>query len=118
MFIPCTNKGCYEETEALLDTESNVVNCTTCGNEIKVPQTTKATLKSLGQIKRQVKSGIHIECAKCGYEDRPLLQGSNAATAVVCRKCKEPLKVHGSLIQALKLMKDQYGENLGDQDNI
>jgi len=115
MFIECTNKGCYASEEQLLDPEENEVYCVECGETINVPPTTKALLKSLGQIKKAVKSGIQYTCKSCNFTGKPLLKKMAGTThAAYCRKCDAQLDVHPSFIQALKLMKEEYGD--GDKD--
>ncbi len=88
--INCTNKGCHKESEAVLNTETNEVECGECGKNIDVPFSTKAAMKGIGQIKRAKKSeqAFSVECKKCKKVFVPALdQDKN----IICGKCSERL---------------------------
>lgn len=88
--IYCTNKGCSKESEALLNTETDEVECAECGKSINVPYSTKASLKSIGQIRRTKKSekAFSVECKKCNKIEVPVI---DANKNIVCGKCKVKL---------------------------
>lgn len=84
--IHCTNKGCRKESEALLNTETNEVECAECGKNIDVPSMTKVSMLGIGQIKRTKKSekAFSVECKKCKKVSVPAL---NDDKDIVCGKC-------------------------------
>lgn len=109
MYLNCTNKGCYANDEHCLDEEENEVYCIECGEQVNVPSTTKAILKSLRQIKRRVKSGVQFTCKQCNTTDKPMLKKMGDEQMVAaCRKCEAQLEIHPSFIQAMKVMKEEY----------
>jgi len=88
--IYCSNKGCGKESEVLLNTENDEVECGECGKNIAVPYSTKASLKSMGQIKRTKKSdkAFSVECKKCNKISVPVLDKDKN---IVCGKCNMKL---------------------------
>ena len=89
--LRCDNKGCCQESQALLDVKTDEVLCSECGKSIKnVTSFTKIQMKSIGQIKRTVaaKKSFSIKCNKCLKDDQPIL-GAN--DILLCPNCKEEL---------------------------
>lgn len=89
-FLQCRNKGCGEETEALLNDKNQVI-CAKCSKEITdVNDFVKRSMKDLGQVskKRGPEPGA-VKCASCGEESLPVkLAGSKEYS---CGKCKKQL---------------------------
>lgn len=103
MLLTCTNKGCYSQDNHLLDLESNTVLCVDCGKQVSVSTPTLGILKSMGQVKRSVKSGIQSVCKACKTQDNPVLKKLNGKVLyAVCRKCGENLNMHPSFVEAMK----------------
>lgn len=88
--IHCTNKGCRKESEAVLNTETDEVECMECGKNIDVPSMTKKSMLTIGQIKRTKKSekAFSVECKKCKKISVPSL---NENKEIICGKCGEML---------------------------
>lgn len=85
--IYCDNKGCGRDMEPLLNVETNSVECTECGREVKsVHQFTKTQMKSLGQIKRdnKVKEAFSVQCKTCVKENAPILGPNQEILCSVC----------------------------------
>jgi ribosomal protein L34E len=91
MLIWCNNKKCGKNSEATIDKTTGEVYCAECDREIAgVSSFTKATLKSLGQVKQSVKEAYSMKCASCKNEQLP---GLNADGKFVCRKCQKEILV-------------------------
>lgn len=93
--ICCDNKECGQTTEALLDKETDEVYCAApkCGKVIKsVTPFAKASMRTMGQFKRTVKSqeAFAVKCEGCQKMSRPKLNKN----ALVCPHCG---KEHTSL---------------------
>jgi hypothetical protein len=85
----CDNKGCGEYQAPLLDTETDEVICSECGKPINnLTKFAKTTLRTLGQVKRAVKSqkAFSVECPACKKSAPPVL-GPNRE--ILCAHCKE-----------------------------
>ena len=103
MLLSCTNKGCYSQDNHLLDLDTNTVLCVECGKEVAVSKPTLGILKTMGQVKRSVKSGIQSVCKACKSTDNPVLKKLNGKVYyAVCRKCGEKLDMHPSFVEAMK----------------
>jgi NMD protein affecting ribosome stability and mRNA decay len=103
MLLSCTNKGCYAQDNHLLDLTTNKVLCVDCGKEVVVSKPTLGILKSMGQVKRSVRSGIQSICKACKTQDNPVLKKLNGKVMIAaCRKCGEKLDMHPSFIEAMK----------------
>lgn len=119
MILQCTNKGCFASGEHLLDDKAGdngegQVICIECGESINVPRTTKVILKSLGQIRKNVATGLQFLCKECGTRDRPILKKmSKTQTIAVCKKCSKQLEIPPSFIQALKFIKVDSDDGAG-----
>lgn len=101
--ITCTNKGCGETMEPLLDVNSNEAMCTACGKIVPgVTQFAKIQMKSLGQVKKtkEVRSAFALVCSKCNTKMSPnVING-----IVVCSNCGESLEktVSKPILHAIK----------------
>jgi len=88
--ICCDNKGCYQSMEPLLDTNTNEVICTECGQPIKsVTQFTRIQMKSLGQIKKSAPASkaFSVECRFCGSVSPPTKKDKK----LYCSSCNRHL---------------------------
>ncbi len=104
-YICCDNKGCYETTEALLNTKTNEVHCRKCGEIIKnITYFTKVQLKSMGQVMKNTgeKAAFAAVCYKCGKKNTPKL---SKQARLLCAECGEDItdKIPGPIAQAIKL---------------
>lgn len=85
--IFCDNKGCKKpEQEPLLDVATNKVYCSECGGEIKSVTTfAKASMRGMGQVKREAKSqqAFSVKCNGCSKTNQPLLK----KTLLLCPNC-------------------------------
>jgi hypothetical protein len=75
--LQCTNKGCYETTDAQLDLETNNVYCTSCDKPIEnITAITKNQLKFSGQIKKPNKKaeGFSVKCDHCHNQGQPIVK--------------------------------------------
>lgn len=89
--IHCTNKGCGHQTEALLNENTDQVECRDCGKEIaNITSFAKVQLKSLGQVSRRFKTqeAFSVKCTTCQKEVPPKLSKSQE---IVCGACASPL---------------------------
>lgn len=111
MILQCTNKGCYASGEHLLEEKAGPkgdgqVICIECGEVCEFPRTTKVILKSLGQVRKQVSTGLQFLCKECGTKDRPVIKKLSATQSIaMCKNCDKQLNIHPSFIQALKFIK-------------
>lgn len=84
----CDNKGCGKENEPLLDVASDKVHCSTCGKVIEgVTSFTKVSMKSIGQVKRTIKTqtAYSVLCEGCKESNQPLLEKNK----LICPSCKK-----------------------------
>jgi len=85
--ICCDNKGCFQNMEPMLDTNTDEVICTECGKIIKsVTNFTKTQMKSLGQTKKAPppSKAFSVECRFCGAVAPPIKKGKQ----VYCSSCQ------------------------------
>ena len=113
MIIGCTNKGCFAQEEHLLNEADDTVYCLKCHGVVNVPRTTKATLRTLKQLKRPSKKGLSFQCQHCKVIDRPLLKTlANKVTVAVCKSCGQVLEnVPAPFIEALKIVGPEMDGN-------
>jgi ribosomal protein L34E len=73
--INCDNKGCYKESEALLDKSTKNVHCNECGEVIKnITIFAKKQLESIGQVKRHNSNQAYaLHCKNCNKKAVPKL---------------------------------------------
>lgn len=100
MLIQCTNKGCMQTTNALLDTKTLEVICQECGEPIaNVSESMKRTLKSFGQIIRDdSRKAFMMACRNCHANREVVLDQDNNT---VCGVCHQPINVHLAMKQAI-----------------
>ena len=100
MLISCDNKGCMQQTSALLNTKTLEVICGSCGKAIKsISEPMKRTLKSFGQILRtNEKKAFMMACKNCNANREVILNEKNET---ICRVCKDGIKVHAAMKQAI-----------------
>lgn len=111
MLLQCMERGCFYSDEHLLDLSTNEVICTKCGKPLNVPDTTKRLLKSMHQVKKQVKTGLQITCKSCKYVDKPLLKKNDKGRLIAsCRSCGKDLEMYHSFIVAMKEMGEEYAQ--------
>ena len=108
MQVWCNNKGCGKENEATIDKTTGDVYCAACDRVITgVSSFTKATLKSLGQTKQNVKEAFAMKCVSCKNEQLP---GLNKDGKFVCRKCQKEMSVGKTFDQLVrKAIKEKEG---------
>jgi len=89
--ITCTNLGCFDTTDALLDIETNEVICRNCGKSIKgVTSFAKVSLKTLGQTttaQKKAKS-LQFDCENCKKKVQPILKNDK----IICPDCNKEMK--------------------------
>lgn|SRR5690554_2407285 len=88
--IYCDNKGCRKEQEPLLNIETNEVECTECGKDIKsVSYFIKVQMKSLGQVKKDEKrsQAFATKCKFCSKTAPPVVKSDK----IHCSLCDEHL---------------------------
>lgn len=87
--IQCDNKGCGQLTDALLNTETNDVECSDCGKTIKnVTDFTKKSMKSMGQVKRaDTKKAFTVKCQSCKKLSPPKMENKK----LVCVHCDKEI---------------------------
>lgn len=88
--IVCDNKGCFQDSEALLDTSTNEVYCSKCNKVIKsATEFAKKQLKTFGQILKNVKDNkaFSVQCKACGRVAQPLLEKGR----IICSGCKKDI---------------------------
>lgn len=100
MLIACTNKGCMQTTNALLNTETLEVICADCGQSISnVSESMRRTLKSFGQIIRtDQKKAFMMACRTCNANREVVLNDKNET---VCGICGDVINVHPAMKQAI-----------------
>lgn len=100
MLIQCTNKGCMQTTNALLDTKTLEVVCQDCGKSvINVSESMKRTLKSFGQIIRDdSRKAFMMACRNCNANREVVLNQENQT---VCSVCHQGINVHTAMKQAI-----------------
>lgn len=106
--ITCSNKGCGQNSEALLDEASGEVLCRYCNRAISnITSFAKVQLKSMGQTtsKIKVQRGFSTKCPSCLKETMPLLQKVGLREELVCRNCQIPLTNLTSSFRQLVLEK-------------
>lgn len=100
--VYCDNKGCGKQMAPLLDPETNKVECTECGKEVKsITQFAKASMKSMGQFKKtKSQKAFAVQCKSCNQEDTPKI---NSDGTVVCAHCAAHLNyLSAPFVQMLK----------------
>lgn len=100
MLISCDNKGCMQQSTALLNAETLDVVCGACGKAIKsVSEPMKRTLKSFGQVLRtDERKAFMMACKNCNANREVVL---NEKSETICRICKSGIKVHAAMKQAI-----------------
>jgi hypothetical protein len=100
MLIKCTNKGCFELTEAKLNVSINEVFCEKC--EKSISGLTKYTIKTLQLLKQIVKKPLQafdVLCQKCKKNVSIVIKGNKA----FCSVCENQLNVTPAFIHAKKM---------------
>ena len=85
--VYCDNKGCGKDMEPLLNVETNEVECTECGRDIKsIHKFTNTQMKSFGQIKRdqKAKQAFSVQCKTCMKDNPPKLGEGDKILCGVC----------------------------------
>lgn len=93
MLIQCTNKGCRQLADVLLDPETNEVICTLCQNPIaNITDFVKRTLRANKQFVKRKNTGsnFNAKCAACGQIVAPEIDKDNK---IVCTKCRAEIKL-------------------------
>lgn len=100
MLIACDNKGCLQQTNALLNAETLEVICTDCKRPIRnIAGTMKRVLLSSGQIIRDEKRrAFTMGCKNCNANRQVVL---NERNETVCSVCAEAINVHPAMRQAI-----------------
>lgn len=83
----CGNKDCGADNEPLLDLATDKVHCSKCGKEMPdVTSFAKVSMRSMGQVKREVKSQLAfaVLCDGCGVSVQPVL----LLNKLSCPRCK------------------------------
>lgn len=86
--MSCDNKKCGKTNEPLLDKVTNEVFCAECGQTMNnVTPFTKNSMRTLGQVKREVKSAsvFPVKCGKCQKLETPKMTQSK----LHCPKCND-----------------------------
>ena len=106
--ILCDNKGCMQQSNALLNPETLEVICQECGKSIKsITEPMKRTLKSFGQVLRvDTRKAFMMACKNCNANREVILDDKNNT---MCRICKSEIKVHAAMRQAIL----EVGKKLG-----
>lgn len=87
--MPCNNKGCCKTQCPEIDTKTNEVYCSECGNIIQgVSHFTKTQMKTLGQTRKPKKTAYSVRCEKCRLEALPKIENN----VLVCSACNNPHK--------------------------
>lgn len=106
--IQCSNKGCGQIQNPVLEKSTDKVYCTLCDKEIaNVTIFAKMQMKNLGQFRKIKNKSFSIKCSKCSIEDRPIKEN----TKYFCKHCKNELDVPKSF----QLILDKYLES-SDKD--
>jgi len=92
MLLQCTNKGCRQLADVLLDPDTNEVICVLCGKPIaNITDFVKRNLRATKQfIKRNTGSNFNIKCAACGRTVCPKLEKDNK---LYCSQCSAEIKL-------------------------
>ncbi len=100
--IYCGNTGCGKQSTPALDLKTNKVFCSECNGEMNLPEPTKLSLKSMGQIvrKEQTRQAFSVKCTSCGVDSRPKVVENNK---VVCSSCDEELNLSAPFKQTILL---------------
>lgn len=107
--ITCTNKGCFDTMEPLLDTTDNKVYCSTCGKELNgITIFAKSQMKSLGQTMKNRKSQkvFSVSCDHCKKITQPKISGNK----IICRECGEELKLTPHFAAAVRAVMSSNGD--------
>jgi len=101
MNLTCNNKGCFQSSEALLDTKTNEVICQACGRAItNISEAMKRTLKGAGQVVRAAaKKAFMVHCHACHANREVVL---NAANETICKDCKKPVIIQAAFKLAMQ----------------
>lgn len=103
MLIKCTNKGCFELTEAKLDVNANEIFCEKCGKSIDgLTKYTVKTLQSLKQIVKKPLQAFDVLCANCKKTVSIIIKGNRA----FCSLCDNQLNVTPAFIHAKKMSEE------------
>jgi hypothetical protein len=109
IMIACNNKGCFSTDYHKLDTDTDQVVCSKCGNEIpNVSHYMKRTLKDFGQVFKRVRTSGELKCGFCGFTALPvIIEHDGGLSEAACVKCKMPDNhLTRYFIEALKLRND------------
>lgn len=100
MLIDCTTRGCLEKNEAKLDTSTNKVICSVCGNEINVTVFIKKALKDIGQVMRNNnKRPFQSFCPTCKSSKTLYIKDKKA----YCEECDTQVVVSNAFLQGLEI---------------
>lgn len=100
--ILCPHKGCRDQMEPYLDTDTNLVYCSSCDQEIpNITHFVKIQMKSFKQFRKKKTISFSVKCQKCSKEDRPKIVNDQ----IICSFCKAE---HAHLSEPFKiLLKDK-----------
>ena len=100
--IYCGNTKCGKQSTPRLDLKTNKVFCSECNAEMNLPEPTKLSLRSMGQIIREEKTrqAFSVKCTSCLLESRPKVLEDNK---VVCSSCDKELNLSGPFKQTILL---------------
>lgn len=105
--VYCDNKGCGKDQAPVLNLETNEVECTECGQNIKsITLFAKNQMKSLGQIKRDSKreKAFAVQCKYCKKAAPPKVVDEK----VVCSLCDKHLDYLAASF--VNVIKDKLGK--------
>jgi len=111
MLINCNNKGCMQQSNALLSSNGKDVVCQECGKDISgISTAMKRTLKSFGQVIRtEQRQAFMLACRAC-HANRQVVLDQNNKT--ICKQCHGPMTVH----PAFRLAMENAGSKLEKVD--
>ncbi len=100
MLIACDNKGCMQQSNALLNVTTSEVICAECSKPIKsISEPMKRTLRSFGQIMRTEERKAFMMACKACNANREVILDNDSNT--ICKVCKQEIKVHAAMKQAI-----------------
>jgi len=101
MLIACNNRGCLNQSSALLDKDTGEVVCQECGEVIKgISDFMKRTLKDAGQVIRtNVKRAYMVGCSSCKANREPVYNEDNK---IVCKVCHNPINLTPQFFLAME----------------
>ena len=100
MLITCTNKGCLQASNALLNEATQDIICGECGGVISnVSDAMKRAMKSFGQIVRSERKAFMLACGACKANREVVLDQNNDT---LCKTCHEPITIHAAFKIAME----------------